>query len=145
MPPQFASIGRDLAYFNKLPITIMDRDAHGNVVSALRLATVSGEVALDSPPADPSLLQALVRVSLDPWTSTPASRIEGRIPSSFVFQAVPSLRYDVRVSGQPGYYPVTLPFPLYVKDVSVGTSSILRKPFIAGSEPPCLRWLTVPS
>jgi len=123
------------AYFNTVPITIVDRDVLDTIVYTLPLTTVSGEVAWDRAPSDPVLSRSLVRVSLDPTPTLPVPRIEVRIPSSFEFSAIPSLRYDLRVNVQPTANSGTPPsFPIYVKAVSVGTEDILRKTYIPGGE-----------
>jgi hypothetical protein len=114
------------AYFNTVPITIVDQDVRDLTISALPLATISGEVAWDNPPLDPALQQVALRIGLDPIFIA----IRGAdvvIPSSFSLIAVPALRYRVTVSD--AQRPT-----LYVKDIIAGTSSVLRQPYVPGSE-----------
>ena len=116
-------------HFNTAGITIVDRDVRGISLSALPPATVSGEVVWDSPPSDPALLQSIVELSLDPAPSIPVPAIYLSIPSPFSFKATPGLSYNVRVSSRDSTA------RLYVKDLTVGNSSILRKSYVPGSEP----------
>jgi hypothetical protein len=116
-------------YFNTTPILIMDRDVQDIAITTLPTATVSGKVEWDDPPSDPASQQSIVELALDPAPSIPVSAIYFSIPNPFSFVATPGLRYDIRVLSRDSNP------RLYVKDVTVGTSSILRNSYIPGSEP----------
>jgi hypothetical protein len=111
-------------YFTTESITIADRDVRNIAVTALPLATVSGEVVWDSPPSDPALRELITGISLDPQPTTPPLPVNVSIPSRFSFAATPALRYSVRISNR----------SLYIKDITVGASSILRRPYVPVSE-----------
>ena len=82
--PAAATLVRAPEFFNTVPITIVDRDVRDLTISALPLATVSGEVVWDSPPSDPAFQQVAVRIGLDP--AGPGMRgADALIPSSFSF------------------------------------------------------------
>jgi hypothetical protein len=122
---------RSPEYFTTVPITIVDRDVLNLSVFALPPATVSGDVAWDGPPSDPALLQTVVRISLDPSPTIPAQPVNVSVPSPFSLAATPGVRYSVGVANSlRGLAP-----PLYVKDITAGTSSILRKTYMPGGEP----------
>ena len=114
------------AYFNAVPVTIVDRDVRDLTISALPLATVSGEVAWDTPPLDPALQQVGLRIGLDPIFFA-IRGADAVIPSSFSLVAVPALRYRVTVSEAQRT-------TVYVKDIVAGPSSVLRQPYVPGSE-----------
>jgi hypothetical protein len=70
------------------------------------------------------LQQLTTGISLDPQPTTPAPILNGTIPFPLSFSATAALRYTVRVSNR----------SLYIKDVTVGAASILRKAYLPGSE-----------
>lgn len=123
-PSSFSGL-RAPEHFGTVSITIVDRDIKNITIHTLPLATVSGEMAWDSAPSDPALLQSVLRIRLDPALVGVASTSVS-IPSQFTFPAIPGLRYSVSVFNPPS--------PLYVKNVTVGTTSILGKPYVPGTE-----------
>jgi hypothetical protein len=116
-------------YFKTVPLTIVDRDVRDIAISTLPPASIAGEVGWANAPSDLALQQSIVLIGLDPPPAIPVPAIYMTIPAQFSLLATPGLHYNVRASIRDSTA------RLYVKDVAVGTSSILRMSYVPGSEP----------
>jgi len=110
-----------------LPVTIADRDVAGTRVTALPKIPLPGEVELYGPaPVTP--LETELTIDLRSLTRTIYPTAKSSIPGQFSFDGLVPDEYSLEVRG--------LPAGFYLKDVTYGGQSVLRKSLWAGSGPP---------
>jgi hypothetical protein len=106
------------------PVTIADRDVAGVRVTALPKIPLPGEVELYGP-APETPLDAALNIDLRSLTRTIYPTAKSSIPGQFSFDGLVPDEYSLEVRGLPAGY--------YLKDVTYGGQSVLRKSLRAGS------------
>lgn len=109
-----------------LPVTISDRDIAGARVTALPKIPLPGEVELyGGAPATP--LETELTIDLRSLTRTIYPTAKSYIPGQFSFDGLVPDEYSLEVRGLPAGY--------YLKDVTYGGQSVLRRSLRIGSAP----------
>jgi hypothetical protein len=121
---RWGGLGNGPDFLGTLPVTIADRDVAGGRVTALPKIPLPGEVQLYGP-ASQTPLEAEITIDLRSLTRTTYPTVKSSIPGQFSFDGLVPDEYSLEVRG--------LPAGFYVKDVTYGGQSVLRKSLRIGS------------